>query len=468
LKNKDAEAALKNTPCELLSVQSLQQLSRKKSDFAPRLSIVESDVVPNQLTEALKLLRQTWPLADMIVWAPKATGSVVRSAFLAGAKDVVISSSVTRLTETVQHVLHHQQFLPVADELASRRSRASRFESMLSRSNKMWDLFDTCSRVAPSEATVLIVGETGTGKELLARAIHHRSKRGGRFVATNCASITPELVESELFGHQKGAFTGAHSNKQGLVRHADQGTFFLDEIGDMPESAQMSLLRLLQEGKIRPVGGHDEIPVDVRILAATHVSLDEAVARGDFREDLFYRLDVIRMNVPPLRERPEDIVYLFGHFSKQLAKHYGLPRVDVSDGFLEAMSAYTWSGNIRQLENFAERVVLARTQRRLSARDFARLIQHSQSPSRTPSQATLKNAPSSATNPPEADVVDISETLEQHMAPALEKLERQYLEAILQAHQGRIGESAEQAGVSRRTLLRKLKAHRIDKADFKD
>lgn len=337
---------------------------------------------------------------------------------------------------------------------------------MLSRSNKMWDLFDTCSRVAPSEATVLIVGETGTGKELLARAIHHRSKRGGRFVATNCASITPELVESELFGHQKGAFTGAHSNKQGLVRHADQGTFFLDEIGDMPESAQMSLLRLLQEGKIRPVGGHDEIPVDVRILAATHVSLDEAVARGDFREDLFYRLDVIRMNVPPLRERPEDIVYLFGHFSKQLAKHYGLPRVDVSDGFLEAMSTYAWSGNIRQLENFAERVVLAGTQRRLSARDFARLIQHSQSYVQSP--VTSKNTSSSATYHREANVVDIGKTLDQHMAPALQQLERQYLEAILRAHQGRIGESAEQAGVSRRTLLRKIKAHRIDKADFKD
>jgi DNA-binding NtrC family response regulator len=433
----------------------LQQLTGKKSDFAPRLSIVEADIVPIQLAEVLKLLRQTWPLADIIVWAPKATGNLVRSAFLAGAKDVVISSSVTRLTETVQHVLHNQQFLPLADELASKRSRASRFESMLSRSNKMWDLFDTCSRVAPSDATVLIVGETGTGKELLARAIHHRSKRGGRFVATNCASITPELIESELFGHQKGAFTGAHSSKQGLVRHADHGTFFLDEIGDMPESAQMSLLRLLQEGKIRPVGGHDEIPVDVRILAATHVSLDEAVSRGDFREDLFYRLDVIRMNVPPLRERPEDIVYLFGHFSKQLAKHYGLPRVDVSDGFLEAMTAYAWSGNIRQLENFAERVVLARTQRRLSTRDFSRLIQH-------------PNSQPPATFLSQANAIDVSKTLEQHIAPVVDQLERQYLESILRTHRGRIGESAQQAGISRRTLLRKLKAHHIDKADFKD
>ncbi len=368
---------MKKTPCDVVAVNSFQQLSRRKSDFAPRLALVEAAAEPDRLTEVLSLLRRTWPLADIIVWAPKAPGGVVRSAFLAGAKDVVVSSSVVRLVETVHDILHNQQFLPLADELASKRSRASRFESMLSRSNKMWDLFDTCARVAPSEATVLIVGETGTGKELLARAIHHRSKRAGRFVATNCASITPDLVESELFGHEKGAFTGAHNAKKGLVRHADKGTLFLDEIGDMPESAQMSLLRLLQEGKIRPVGGHDEVAVEVRILAATHVALDEAVAKGDFREDLFYRLDVIRMNVPPLRARPEDIVYLFGHFSKQLAKHYGLPRVEVSDAFLEAMSTYEWSGNIRQLENFAERVVLASPQRRLSARDFARLIQHS-------------------------------------------------------------------------------------------
>ncbi len=426
------------------------------------MAVVEAAVEPDRLVDALNLIRKTWPLADVIVWAPKAAGGVVRSAFLAGAKDVVLSSVLSRLSDTVEHVLENQQFLPLADELASKRVRGSRFESMLSRSHKMWDLFELCQRVAPSAATVLITGETGTGKELLARAIHHRSKRGGRFVATNCASISPELIESELFGHEKGAFTGALGSKQGLVRYADRGTLFLDEIGDMPESTQMSLLRLLQESRIRPVGGHDEIEVDVRIVAATHVALDEAVARGDFREDLFYRLDVIRMNLPPLRERPEDIVFLFGHFSKRLAKHYGVAQASVSDDFLKAMTSFDWSGNVRQLENFAERVVLSSPQRQLTARDFTRFIQQSQARRQPSTGRQLLPAKTSVKLP-----VDLGKTLQQHLSPAVQQLEREYLEAILQANHGRIAESAQQAGISRRTLLRKMKLHHIDKTNFK-
>ena len=458
--HRDAKANLKKLPYEVLAVNSYRQLQQKKAGVAPRLAIVESAADPKNLDAILDLFRNHWPMVDVVVWAPKASTKVVRSAFHAGAKDVLVSASVSQLMETVQQTLEDQQFLPLADELSSKRARGSRFESMLSRSNAMWDLFGLCARVAPSDATVLIAGETGTGKELLARAIHRRSGRSGRFVATNCASISPELVESELFGHEKGAFTGAHHNKKGLVRHANKGTLFLDEIGDMPESAQMSLLRLLQEGKIRPVGGHDEVSVDVRVVAATHVALDEAVNRGDFREDLFYRLDVIRLNLPPLRERPEDIVYLFGHFAKQLSKHYGLPRTNVSDGFLEAMTSFDWSGNVRQLENFAERVILASPQRRLTARDFTRLIQQpnaTQESSRDPTQPVAQVDSS----------VNLKQTLEEHVAPVVERLERNYLIALLKSKHGRIEDSAQQAGISRRTLLRKLKSYNIDKRQFK-
>lgn len=464
LRNRDAKAALRRTSLDLEFVTNFQQLLHRKGNGPPRLAIVEAAPAAERLSEILSLLGKTWPLADVVVWAPKAPGSVVRTAFQGGAKDVVVSSIVSRLTETVDQVLRNQQFLPLADELSSKRVRGSRFESMLSRSNLMWDLFATCGRVAPSDATVLIVGETGTGKELLARAIHNRSRREGRFVATNCGSISPELVESELFGYEKGAFTGAHSRKKGLVRHAHEGTLFLDEIGDMPESAQMSLLRLLQEGKIRPVGGHDEVSVDVRIVAATHVALDEAVAAGDFREDLFYRLDVIRMNLPPLRDRPEDIVYLFGYFAKRLAKHYGFPQVQCADSFLAAMTDFHWSGNVRQLENFAERVVLSSPRRRLSARDFARLIQQPMSqPETLPKQPqTLVAAKQLPTHS-----IDLSKTLDQHLAPAMENLEREYLISLLSHHQGRIGESAVRAGISRRTLLRKMKAYELEKSDFK-
>lgn len=185
------------------------------------------------------------------------------------------------------------------------------------------------------------------------------------------------------------------------------------------------------------------------------------MANGDFREDLFYRIDVIRMNLPPLRERPEDIVYLFGHFVRKLAKHYGLPKVHVANRFLEEMARFDWPGNVRQLENFSERVVLANPQRRLSRRDFTRFIQQSRM-DLVPSTASQRQFPN-----PVSSAVDISKTLEEHLAPQLEQLEREYLETVLRNNQGRIGRTAEQAGISRRTLLRKMKALHIDKEEFK-
>jgi DNA-binding NtrC family response regulator len=460
--SRRADSALKAVGCQPLSVSSPDKISQKCAGRQPRLFLVEAVSADSAKALALvEALRKAWPLTDVVVWAPRATASLVRDAFKAGAKDVVATSAPARIGDAVKRVLDEQQFLPMIDELANSRSRGNRFESMLSRSNAMWDLFELCTRVAPSDATALIVGETGTGKELLARAIHRRSGRSGRFVAANCASLSPQLIESELFGHEKGAFTGASRGKTGLVRHADGGTLFLDEIADMPDQAQLSLLRVLQEKRIRPVGGQDEISVDVRIVAATQVPLEEAVRLDDFREDLFYRLDVIRMSVPPLRERPEDIVYLFGHFAKKLAKHYELAQPGVSDGFLDAMIAYDWPGNVRQLENFAERVVLSQPKKLLGERDFSRLIQMRER-RREKMQPVTKGRGDRL--PP---AVDPEKTLQENMAPVMEQIEREYLESLLRKNDGRIVDSAQQAGISRRTLLRKLKAHKMDKADFK-
>lgn len=460
--SRRADSALKTAGCHPLSVSSLDEIPRACADRPPRLFLVEAVSTDSSNTLALVgSLRKAWPLTDVVLWAPRATGTFVRDAFKAGAKDVVVSTVAARIGDAVKRVLDEQQFLPMIDELAVSRSRGNRFESMLSRSNAMWDLFDLCIRVAPSDATVLIVGETGTGKELLARATHRRSGRSGRFVAANCASLSPQLIESELFGHEKGAFTGASRGKTGLVRHADDGTLFLDEIADMPDQAQLSLLRVLQEKKIRPVGGQDEISVDVRIVAATQVSLEEAVRSEEFREDLFYRLDVIRMSVPPLRERPEDIVYLFGHFKKKLAKHYGLAQPGVSDNFLDALATYDWPGNVRQLENFAERVVLSQPKKRLGERDFSRLIQMRQR--KREKTHPLTKRPGDPLPP----AVDSGKTLQENMAPVIEEIEREYLESVLRSKEGRILDSAKQAGISRRTLLRKLKMYKIDKADFK-
>jgi DNA-binding NtrC family response regulator len=322
----------------------------------------------------------------------------------------------------------------------------------------MWDLFDTATRVAATEATVLILGETGTGKELLARAIHERSQRAGRFVAVNCGAVQDQLIDSELFGHEKGAFTGALTSKPGLFRHANEGTLMLDEIGNLPLNAQYRLLRALQEGAVRPVGGHAEVPVDVRVIAATSTALDEAVVQGTFREDLFYRLDVIRLELPPLRERQEDVIYLFGHFARECATQYNVERPDVSDDFLDSLVSYDWPGNVRQLQNFTERFVLTRTGQRVTSEALHDMLPFKGSGRPAPRIREERRGP-----PP----IDTNVPLEQALAPHVAALERAYLEECLRQAKGRMAKAAERAGISRRTLLRKMKHHGIDKVRFR-
>jgi two-component system nitrogen regulation response regulator NtrX len=214
-------------------------------------------------------------------------------------------------------------------------------------------------RVAPTASRVCILGETGTGKELIARALHERSTRkAAPFVTVNCAAVPPELIESELFGHEKGAFTGAAARHLGKFEQAHRGTLFLDEIGDMPPAMQTKLLRVLEEGEIERVGAGHPIPVDVRVLVATHRDLEEMVRKGQFRQDLYHRIFVFPLTLPPLRERLEDIPILVEHFSRQVAEQNGWrPRAFTSDA-LEELKRYTWPGNIRELRNMVERLLL--------------------------------------------------------------------------------------------------------------
>jgi len=228
---------------------------------------------------------------------------------------------------------------------------------LISRSPRMAELLAEAKLVAASDASVLIRGESGTGKELLARAIHRASRRAkGPFIALNCGAIPEQLLESELFGHVKGAFTGAVGNRAGLLQAADGGTLFLDEIGDMPPVLQVKLLRALQERAVRPVGADQATPVDVRILSATHRNLDAAMAEGQFREDLYYRLNVVTLTLPPLSERREDIALLANHFLKMLAAKYGKRLNGFAPGALEALSTAPWPGNVRQLYNVVEQL----------------------------------------------------------------------------------------------------------------
>lgn len=311
-----------------------------------------------------------------------------------------------------------------------------------------------CARVAPTDASVLILGETGVGKELLARALHDDSGREGRFVALNCGAVPETLIEAELFGHEAGAFTGATGPKQGLFRAADGGTLFLDEVGDLPQAAQISTLRALQERKVRPVGSSREVAVDVRIVAATRWDLDSEVDNQRFRADLLYRLDVIRLVIPPLRERPEDVLPLFKRFSRELAERHRVEPREWTPAFERELLAYAWPGNVRELMNLAERASLSERRGPLDEGDLERLL--------TGSGRFFRTELAAARTPSPRASISSRRTL----AAELERTERRYLEELLDEHRGRIKVSAEAAGISRRTLLRKLKRHGIDKRAY--
>ncbi len=230
---------------------------------------------------------------------------------------------------------------------------------MIGSSDVMQDLYNRIHKVAPTAATVLIHGETGTGKELVARALHEESQRNNHLmISVNCAAIPDTLIESELFGHEKGAFTGAQSNREGLVAAADGGTLFLDEIGELPLEAQARLLRVLQEGEVRPLGSVESRKVDVRLVAATHRDLRKLAKEGKFREDLYFRINVVQLTLPPLRERGRDIINIAESLLQRYCSQFGKPQLKLSADAVDAIMAYSWPGNVRELENAMQRAVI--------------------------------------------------------------------------------------------------------------
>ncbi|MCW8848175.1 MAG: sigma-54 dependent transcriptional regulator [Sedimenticola sp.] len=287
------------------------------------------------------------------------------------------------------------------------------------------NLCQVIKRVAPMPSTVLIEGESGTGKELAARAIHEWSGRIGSFVPVNCGAISAELLESELFGHIKGAFTGAHQAREGLFSYANEGTLFLDEIGEMPLSMQAHMLRVLEERTVRPVGSNKEVPVAVRIIAATNRDLSEQVRNGEFREDLFYRLNVLSIRMPSLRERLEDIPKLTAHFSKSLAAELGVEPPQLSAADLACLRNYDWPGNVRELKNVIERCLLLNS---------------------SPSQCLTKLSLSEDQSDSENGVDDLQ----------LEQVEKRHILRVLEGEGGNKSAAARLLGISRKTLERKV------------
>jgi two-component system NtrC family response regulator len=299
---------------------------------------------------------------DMPVILITAFGTVANAvdAMKLGAADYILKPlNPEELKLSVRRALEHKQLVDENQYLRDFAETAFRFENLVGNSRKMRDVFEVAAQVARRESTVLLLGESGTGKELLAKAIHQNSPRSKKpFVTINCGAIPENLIESELFGHRKGSFTGALTDRVGKFEAANEGTVFLDEIGDLSPSLQIRLLRVIQEREIDKIGYPQAIRVNVRIIAATHRNLRTMVEDAQFREDLFYRLSVVTMNLPSLRERKEDIPLLIDHFLKKHCARYQIPALSISDEALEALMGHSWPGNVRELENVVEHLVV--------------------------------------------------------------------------------------------------------------
>ncbi|MFC1844259.1 sigma-54-dependent transcriptional regulator [Thermodesulfobacteriota bacterium] len=310
--------------------------------------------------EALKRIHAYNPAIPVVIMTAYSSVDAAVEAIKIGAHDYLTKPlDFDRLRLTMARALDHKQVVEVKEDAKSRKRDAIDTGGIIGKSQKMLDLLEMISFVAPTEATVLITGDSGTGKELIASALHHNSARkNGPFVKVNCAALVENLLESELFGHEKGAFTGADRRKDGKFVQADLGTLFLDEIGETSPAMQVKLLRVLQEHELQRVGGNEMIDVDVRLLAATNRILEDEVKAGRFREDLYYRLNVVSLQVPPLRERRDDIPLLAEHFLQEYAEKNKRRVSGITPGCMDIMLRYPWPGNVRELENAMERGVI--------------------------------------------------------------------------------------------------------------
>ncbi len=429
--------------------QALRELSRDPFDLA------FLDIRMPGLT-GIEVLQQSRTsgndVAIVIITAQNLLENAVES-MKAGALDYLVKpfalAEVKALTEKALSAR------ALREEVRSLRRAVGRSVSpggdrMVGSSPALLEIFKTIGKVAPRNVPVLITGESGTGKELVARALHAASPRAeGPFIAVNAAAIPRELLESELFGHERGAFTGAVSARAGRFREASGGTLFLDEIGDMPVDLQAKLLRVLQSGEVMPVGARDPEQVDVRIVAATHRDLDERVRAGEFREDLLYRLRVVPMSIPPLRERPEDIRTLALHFTERYAVELASGPATLPEPTLERLEAHDWPGNVRELENAIKRALVLSTDDVLAPSAFDFLSRASEPVETRITLEDLVSREVSALFERSGETTDVYHRIQQ-------RIERPLLEVVLDRTQGNQIRAAAILGINRNTLRKKI------------
>jgi two-component system, NtrC family, response regulator PilR len=408
--------------------------------------------------ELVEFLTRTRPEIPVAMITAYGDVNAAVHALKAGAFDFVSKPvDLSVLRRLVQHAIQlgEQRRAEAASPLAGAGK-------LLGNSESMQQLRSTIAKVARSQAPVYISGESGVGKELVARLIHEQGPRSeGSFVPVNCGAIPAELMESEFFGHRKGSFTGAHADKEGLFQAAHGGTLFLDEVAELPLHMQVKLLRVIQEKTVRPIGANTEIPVDVRILSATHKSLAELVAEGKFRHDLYYRINVIELLVPPLRDRREDIPQLAEHILKRLGHQAGLAKVELLPDALEKLSAYAFPGNVRELENILERAIALCEDGRISAND---LLLPRAIPSAAPSgPGEVAPAPLSPPLPgyPPGQALPMAAGSDA-LPDYIEQLERDAIQKALEECRYNKTRAAAKLGITFRALRYKLKKLGID------
>ncbi len=372
-------------------------------------------------------LREQGSVTPVIFITAYADIETAISALRAGAADFIMKPfRMNQMHASIERCLEKQKIQ--RENFVLRREVKNYYDSagMVGDCDLIKSICQVIKRVAPMSSTVLLTGETGTGKELAGRAMHKWSGRSGSFVPINCGAMSAELLESELFGHTRGAFTGAHQSREGLFMYANGGTLFLDEIGDMPMAMQTNLLRVIEQHSIRPVGSNKEIPVDVRVVAATNRDLAEDVKNGKFREDLYYRLDVLSIRMPSLKERLEDLPALVKYFTTILAGEMGVPALEIDDSELSLLESYAWPGNIRELKNVIERSLL------------------------------LNRNPSDCVANPSSIIPSV--VVNNDSGLKLDEIEKRHILKVLADADGNKSSAARTLGISRKTLDRKTKS----------
>ncbi len=385
--------------------------------------------------QVLAEARAVQPDAATVIMTAYATVDTAVAAMKIGAYDYLTKPfDPEELSLMIQKIVTQQALVRENVLLRKVLKREYHFRDLLSKSPRMQEVFDLARTAARRNSTILILGESGTGKELLARAVHAESPRNAEpFVAVSCAALTETLLESELFGHEKGAFTGAATRRKGKFEMAQGGTLFLDEVGDISAKLQVDLLRVLEERRFFRVGGNEPVQVDVRIIAATNRDLQKAVAEGTFREDLFYRLNVIPIQLPPLRDRLEDLPLLVDHFLEQLGAEMNIHVDQVSTDAMAVLMAHTWPGNVRELRNIIERAMVVVSGRVIGSADLG-----------------LRRPP-------------CAEVEEGGGLASLEEVERHHIGRVLQETGGNISQAARTLGIDRATLYNKMKKYQLRK-----